>query len=73
MSLVLTDNMKKIVLGLTVSFTIGPHGYRNTGRAASRAYRRRTMGDYGFGIQEVRGSNLQGTPFLGVSVSNEIG
>ena len=63
--------MKKIVLSLTTSSTVGVYKYGNTGWAASQVWR--AMGRQGFGVQEVRGSNPGGTPFLQVSVSNEIG
>ncbi len=57
--------MKKIVLSPTTSSPLGLYGYRNAGRAASQAWH--SMGDHGFGVPEVPGSNP------GVSVSNEIG
>ena len=64
-------NMKKIVLSPTTSSPVGLYGYGNAGRAASQVWR--AMGDRGFGVRDVLGSNPRGTPFLKVSVSNEIG
>ncbi len=64
--------MKKIVLRSTTSSPVGLYGYGNAGRAASQAWR--AMGDHGFGVREVLGSNPGGEgepPFLKVSVSNE--
>ncbi len=46
-------------------------GTENTGRAASQAWC--AMDDHGYGVQEVTGSKSGGTPFLKVSVSDEIG
>ncbi len=54
-----------------MSSPAGLYGYGNTGQAASQVWR--AMGDHGFGVQEVPGSNPGGFPFLKVSVSNEIG
>ncbi len=52
--------MQKIVLGLTTSSTIGLHGYGNSVREASQAWR--AMGNDGFGVGEIRGSNPGGPP-----------
>ena len=64
--------MKKIVPSPTMSSTIGLHGYGNAGQAVSQGWY--AMGDHGFGVREVRGSNPRGNtpPFLGVSVSYKI-
>ena len=59
-------NMMKIVVSPTTSSLVGLYGYRNAGRAASQVWR--AMGDHGFGVWEVPGSNPGGTPiFEGVS------
>ncbi len=50
--------MKKIVLSPTTSSPVGLYGYGNAGRAASQAWR--AMGDRGFGVREVPGSNPGG-------------
>ena len=66
-------NMKKIVPSPTTSSPVGLYRYGNSGRTASQAWWA-IMGDQGFGVREVRGSNPRGEPpFLKVSVSNEIG
>ncbi len=59
--------MKKIVgKSPTTSSPVGLYGYGNAGRAASQAWR--AMGDHGFGVREVPGSNPGGTPiFEGIS------
>ena len=54
--------MKEIVYSPTMSSIIALHGLGNADRAASSAWR--AMGDDGFGVREVRGSNPG-------SVSNE--
>ena len=53
-------NMKKIVPSPTTSSPVGLYGYGNAGRAASQAWR--AMGDHGFGVREVPGSNPGGNP-----------
>ena len=64
-------NMKKIVR-LRHHQYIGLYGYRNAGQAVSQVWF--AMGNHGFGVREVPGSNPGGEPpFLKVSVSNEIG
>ena len=53
-------NMKIIVLSPTTSSLLGQYGYGNAGRAALQVWR--AMGDHGFGVREVPGSNLRGNP-----------
>ena len=63
--------MKKIVQNPTTSSLVGLYGYGNAGRAAPQVWR--AMGDHGFGVREVEVQIPGRTPFLKVSVSNEIG
>ncbi len=58
LSLKLTVKPWKIVLSPTMSSLVGLYGY--AGRAASQAWR--AMGDHGFGVREVPGSNPGGNP-----------
>ena len=66
--------MKKIILSPSMSPTVALYGYGNAGWAVSQAWL--DMGDHGFGVQEVMGSNPKGgvkswsgDPFLEMSVS----
>ena len=62
--------MKKIVPSPTSSSPVGLYGYGNAGQAASQAWR--AMDEAGLGCERSQVQNPGGTPFLKVSVSDEI-